>query len=777
MNSGPGASGLARRGLAAAAVCCALITAYGAPARAQDRLPNVIAIEFEGLFRIPEESVKAKLLTRVGSALEPSTLSEDIKRVFRMKVFSDVRVLRKDEDAGVRVRFVVKERPTIAAVRFEGYDNKDEDDLKKVMDLRTYEIADTGRIKQNVQKIKELYVEDGYYLVDVTYRLETLKDNFVNLILVIDEGNKVKVKSISFLGNRSIPEDELKGILQTQEGGWFSFLTGSGKFQKEKLDQDLQRLHLYYLTKGYINAKVGEPVVTLGPDRKSMDLTIPVTEGDKYTVSKIDVGGDLLFEKDFLLAKCLMVPGKTFDYMQMQSDSSAIGDEYKDLGYANATVSNTHVAHPEDKTIEFTYIIQKGEKANIGTIEVTGNETTRDKVIRRVLTIGEGDLFNATAIKKSRSMIIRLGFFEKVDIVPEPSDDPKRINLVIKVKERQTGTFQVGAGFSSLENFIATAQISKQNFLGHGQTLSFQATLSSIRSLYTISFFEPYFLDSNWTLSADLYNFQQDFEDFSRRSLGGSLAWGYRFTDEFSLSLGYKLEQVDVTIGGLRGRSSIPIANLFNSGLTSSLKATAVYDSRDDRMFPTSGQFTTLTTEFASRYLGSDNEFMRTTFRTRWYFPLFWDVVLKLNGTVGHIMSLSDRPVPIFERFFVGGIFDVRGFARNSLGPKLAVAGSREPGTTLSPFSIGGNKELIFNIELEFPILPQVNIKGVLFFDAGNAFNDDEYMNVAKLRASFGFGVRWFSPVGPLRFEWGIPVKPKPGEEPIVFEFTIGNSF
>ena len=393
------------------------------------------------------------------------------------------------------------------------------------------------------------------------------------------------------------------------------------------------------------------------------------------------------------------------------------------------------------------------------------------------MTISEGDLFNATELKKSRQMIMRLGFFETVDISTDPGMNSKLMNVNIRIKERQTGTFQVGAGFSSLENFIATAQISKQNFMGHGQTLSLQATLSSIRSLYTLSFFDPYFLDSMWTFSTDLYNFQQDFDDFTRGSTGGSLTWGYRFTEELHLSLGYKLEFIQITIGGLAGRSTIPIANLFNDGLTSSLKSSISYDTRNDRMFPSAGQFTTASVEYAHHYLGSDNEFTRMIARSRWYVKVFWDMVLKLNGTAGYVFSNSEGGVPIFERFFVGGIFDVRGFQRNSLGPKLPVAKFREPGTSLSDFTIGGNKELIFNVELEIPILTQVGIRGVVFFDAGNAFDDDELMNLVDLRTSVGFGVRWWSPVGPLRFEWGIPLAPKPNEEPIVFEFTIGNSF
>jgi len=241
--------------------------------------------------------------------------------------------------------------------------------------------------------------------------------------------------------------------------------------------------------------------------------------------------------------------------------------------------------------------------------------------------------------------------------------------------------------------------------------------------------------------------------------------------------MAYKLEDVNISIGGLQGSASIPLANLQQGGLTSSLRATLSLDTRNDRMFPTSGWYVTGSTEWASEYLGSENDFTRLISRARWYYNPFWDLVLKLNATSGYIVSGSNKPVPIFERFFVGGIFDVRGFQRNSLGPEFRVAGVREPGSATTDFTIGGNKELIFNVELEIPILKEVGIRGVVFFDAGNAFNDSENIDILNLRTAVGFGIRWWSPVGPLRFEWGIPLAPKPDEEPIVFEFTIGNSF
>ena len=762
-----------RRLLVAVLLLCAV------PAVGRE-LPQVKEIRVEGLLRIPEESARAKMRSRTGSPLEPSVVSEDIKRLFAMKAFEDIKVGVKEVEGGVILLFLFKERPTINKITIEGNDDVDEDDIRKVVDLRPFEIVDVERIKRNISKIQDVYNEEGFYLADIQYKLVPLKNNLVNMVFLIEEGQKIKVKTITFVGNKKLPDDELKGVMQTREGGWFSFLTGSGAFKKATLDQDITRVFFYYWHKGYIKAQVKPPVVSLSPDKKAMDITVFVEEGDPYKVTSVDVKGELEpFEKAELTKVVKITPGMTFDFLLVQQDSQRIARKYKDKGYANCTVSYTRIEGKADLTVDFAFEVQKGRTVHVGKIGIEGNETTRDKVIRRMMAIAEGDLYNETQVQKSQREVMRLGFFEKVEISSDPGASADFVNLTVKVKERQTGTFQIGAGFSSLESFIATAQISKQNFLGHGQTLSFQATISSIRSLYTISFFEPYFLDTDWTLSVDLYNFQQDFDDFTRGALGGELSFGYRFTPDLHLSLGYKLENVEITIGGLRGRSTIPIANLFNDGLTSSLKTTLTYDTRNDRMFPSAGQFTTGSAEIAHAYLGSDSEFLRLLARTRWYFNPFWKVVLKLNATVGYVTPISaDRQVPIFERFFVGGIFDVRGYQRFSLGPQLAVASEREPGTTLTPFNVGGNKKLVFNVELEIPILPPpVGIRGVIFFDAGKAYNDDELFDPRNMFFSVGFGFRWFSPVGPLRFEWGIPLNPRPQDDPIVFEFTIGNSF
>ncbi len=758
-----------------------------ATAHAQEEEVDLVvrAIELEGLSRIDKQAVRSRIYSQIGRQLDRGRVSEDLKRLYAMGFFEDIQVAAKvHPDGGIVLVFLLAERPTVVGIDYEiDGDAVDKDEITQVVDLKPLEILDEARVRANLEKIEELYVEEGHFLAKTRYELVPAAGNQVRIKIIVAEGSKVEVRRVEIVGNKALTSDEIEAIMATREGGYFSFLTQSGEFKKELFEQDLQRIQYLYLTKGYAQIQVGEPTVSLSPDRASMEVVVPVVEGPRYRVGAIEVemvDGEWLIDKATLQRRLNLKEGEWFDYANMAADSSNLAGSYRDRGYANANVSTDHKVDPETLTFGVTYKIQKGDPVYIRRIEVRGNKDTRDKVVRREMKIAEGDLYSGEKIRRSQRRIMALGFFEPptrpgdmggVQIDTRKTGDPKLIDLVVTVKEKQTGTFQIGAGFSSYESFLLTAQISKENIFGRGQTLSAQLTLSGIRQLGSISFFEPYFLDTPVTFAFDLFNFNEAFNDFNRLRQGGNISLGYRLTDDLSFSLTYTLESVEAELT----RSTIDILKLRQSGLTSSLRGTLSLDTRDNRLFPTEGQFTTLSLEYASEYLGSENEFWRVIGRTRWYFPLFWDFVLRLNGTAGVVEGLNGQTVPLFERFFVGGIFTVRGFERNSIGERLSLASL--PDGDLNPITIGGLTQLIFNAEIEFPIFKEVGIRGVLFFDAGNAWGSDEVFDPFDLRTSLGFGFRWNSPVGPLRFEWGFPLAPRDDEDSSVFEFTIGNSF
>jgi len=757
----------------------------GSVARAADDDLVIRSIDLEGLSRIDKQAVRSRIYTQVGRALDRGRLSEDLKRIYAMGFFEDIQVAEKPHpDGGVILVFLLAERPTVIGIDYviDG-DSVDKDEISAVVDLKPLEILDEARIRANLSKIEDLYVEEGHFLATTRYELVPEGSNQVRIKLITSEGAKVEVRRVEIVGNKAVTSEEVEAVMATREGGYFSFLTQSGEFKKELFEQDLQRIQYLYLTKGYAQIQVHEPTVSLSPDKRSMEVVIPVEEGPRYRVGEINVemvDGDWLVEKSTLEKRLNLKQGEWFDYAAMASDSTNLAGTYRDRGYANANVSTDHKVDPETLTFGVTFKIQKGDPVYIRRIEIRGNKDTRDKVVRREMKIAEGDLYSGEKIRRSQRRIMALGFFEPptrpgdnggVQIDTRKTGDPKLIDLIVTIKEKQTGTFQIGAGFSSYESFLLTAQISKENIFGRGQTLSAQLTLSGIRQLGSVSFFEPYFLDTPVTFGLDLFNFNEAFNDFNRLRQGGNISLGYRLTDDLSFSLTYTLESVEAELT----RSSIDIKKLRQTGLTSSVRGTLSLDTRDNRLFPTEGQFTTLSLEYATKYLGSENQFWRIIGRTRWYFPLFWDFVLRLNGTAGVVEGIDGQTVPLFERFFVGGIFTVRGFERNSIGERLSLASL--PDGDLNPITIGGLTELIFNAEIEFPIFKEVGIRGVVFFDAGNAWGSDQVFDPFDLRTSLGFGFRWNSPVGPLRFEWGFPLAPRSDEDSSVFEFTIGNSF
>jgi outer membrane protein insertion porin family len=775
-----------------------------APAVAQEGR-TVDEIVVEGQRRVEPEAILRNVRQRVGEPLSYDQISRDIRAIYTLGFFEDIKVDAAEKDGKLVVAFVVTEKPSIARIRFEGNDELDTDEIKEVVNLRPFSVLDTSMLKSNEEKIVELYAEKGYFLTDVTSRVVPREDNKgeVEVIFEVDEHAKVQVRTITFLGNNSIKDPELAGIMETREGGLFSFLTESGTFKEQSFGMDMERLTAYYYDKGFINVKVSQPQLRLSRDKRYLFITVPISEGPQHTVKSVEVTGDFIVKKETLEALVQFQPEDIFSYSTLRSDITRIKDLYQDEGYANVNVNPIPQIDPNTHEVSLKYDIQKGRKVYFGRIEVVGNTKTRDKVVRRELLLSEGDLFSSTKIKRSKARVQRLGFFETVDITTHQSKERDTIDVRISVAERPTGTFQVGAGFSSVENFIAMAQISQNNLFGRGQSLSLQATLSSIRTLFNIRFSEPYLLDSKWQFSFDIFDFEFIFNDFTRGSTGGNITLGYPLPDAFvedflhlwgdmSLSTSYKLESVDVELGGRSGSSNRQVSGLFEGGLTSSMRFSLFWDSRDNRLFPTKGFLQQASVEVADDTILSENEFARYTLDSRWYFPIVWDFVLKFNGEVGLVQSTNpSKEVPIFERFFLGGPNSVRGFERSSLGPaRLVGANPSDPGSLLTDFNIGGKKKLVLNTEIEFPIFTAVGIKGVFFFDMGNAFDDGESFSFVPdifadtdnlfndaLRTSVGFGFRWFSPIGPLRFEWGFPLRRLAGEDPLVFEFSIGNAF
>lgn len=753
----------------------------------------VAEIRVEGTRRVEPDTIRSVMQTKVGGTVDRARIAEDIRRIFGLGFFSDVRIDAAESPAGTVLTVVVVERPSIREIRIDGNKEISTDDLGEKLDLKPFQILDIRAVRRNVSKILEAYVEKGYYLATVDYKIVPHGENEVDVVFVVDENAKVVVKQIQFLGNEKISADQLKAVMITKEGDFLSFLTGAGTYREEIFQRDMQAAQAVYYDNGYINVKFGKPTVALTPDKKFIYITIPVEEGEQFSIGTIDFSGDLLTTKEKLNALMSAAPGQIFSRSKLQQDIQSISNLYQDEAYAYVNVTPLTSVHPEERTVDLTFDIQKGKKVRWERIEIVGNEKTRDKVIRRELRIYEGELFNGTALNTSKARVTALGFFEPdprtgmVEITTRRGSSDDLIIGTVEVKEKPTGTFQVGAGFSSVENFIATAQVSQSNFFGWGQSASLSAQLSSLRQLIQLQFVEPYFFDTNWTFAFDFYRTEADYGGFVREATGGNITFGHPLpfieNDNIRLFLTYTLENVDVSSGGSGSSFEFePIAGLFQDGVTSSARLSLNWDTRNNRLFPSKGFVQSASVEVAPPWLGSELQFTRYTGVTRWYFPLPLKLVFKTQGTIGYITGDN---VPISERYFLGGINSVRGYTLRSISPEVGVVvDPTDPQSQLTPYGVGGNKQLIINNELEFPILEQVGIRGVLFWDLGNTWAIDEgFFDPTKfdlplgLFQSVGFGFRWFSPIGPLRFEWGIPLNPREFDEPILFEFTIGNSF
>jgi outer membrane protein insertion porin family len=791
------------------------------PAREAElaRGKNIAAVKLAGNKRISTEEIESILKwLKPGKPFEPRGMTSDVRDLWESGNFDDLEVDLSSTLDNVTVRVLLRERPSVKEVKFKGNSALSEEDLSEVVknDLKTGNIFKVSEVRRTIQKLRDKYAEEGRFLAEVDYEAVPQKDNQVNLVFTVREHEKVTVRRVTFIGNDSLPDEELREVTQTGRIGLLSFGSG-GAFRQDMFERDVLVLQSYYYDKGFLTVQVAAPRIMLTPDRSGIDIVIPIDEGPRFKVRKIDVYEvdadgkrvEPLLGRTRLGEMIRSRPGEFFNRAELIKDLASIQTQYRDKGFAYVDAAPQPQLYAEQKLVDVTVRIKRGQPVKFGRIEVKGNTKTRDKVIRRELEIKEGESFSETLLERSRERITRLGYFERVDLSTEASEEPGQVNVNIEVTERPTGTFQVGAGFSSIESFIATAQVQQANLFGRGQSLALMAQLSGLRQLVDIRFIEPYLLDTRISAQVNLFDQLRAFSGFSLNSRGGSLSLGYPLLGpELAAAVTYTLknDQVDTsttsTFFGTASASTVfqrlPLANLFQSGITSSLKPTLTYDTRNNRLFPSAGIYIQASSELALAELGSTNQFIRNHLTARFYYPISPRVTLKLNSDSGIVTSPSGNGVPLFARYFLGGIFDVRGYRLRTVGPRLPLKTTLDENANFytNGAVIGGNLQYFQNLELEFSIIDAVGLKGVLFTDLGNTWNlEDTYCkaspaapnavsdpcfkpsDIFNVRTSWGFGLRWFSPLGPLRFEWGIPFKPLPYEEKNVFEFTIGNFF
>jgi outer membrane protein insertion porin family len=879
-------------------------------------------LRIEGARKIEPDAILVQVQTRINKKPDARTIQADIRRIYQMDIFDDVVVeSRPGKNDSLVIVFKLREKPSINDVIIQGNKDVSKEDIAEVIDIKPYQVLDVAKVRANVGKIQKLYVDKGYFLAEVTYEIkkstgvakkqeeglldlfkkqqkeeekqagptveEIKSGDFVDVIFTIKEQAKVKIDRVTFVGNDHLSPDEFTQYMRTHEAHPLGVLNEWGTYKEDQIETDLQVIEQVYQDKGYINVKVGKPRIQLSPDRTRMAIQIPITEGKSYKLRSLTVKGDLLVEKpedattpiyfvrDDIMKRTHVKAGDTFSRTQVAIDVNNIADRYRDKGYAYVNISPDTVVHEEDNSVDLALAIESGPRVTVERIEVTGNNKTQDRVIRREMRIYEGEWYSASAVRISEQRVNALGFFEKVNLTTKQGSKPDRMILVFDVKEKSTGTFQLGAGFSNAENLLFTGQIAYNNFLGLGTTVSGSVQWSSLRRIFDFQFVDPYAFTLNQqpvTVALSAFNTAQFFLDFERDSTGANATVGYPIGSQVFLTdltkdalsqaspallpyipnfenlqmfLSYNLERVVIGDTQFQARLIGLQSNLPH--WTTSLKAAVVFDQRNNRLFPSAGWFVQGSFEFAHPIFGSAllppaeaavkstlqkppynltdslgflykngeaNTFYRTEINARAYMnfdewlPLK-GVVLKDNAQYGWILASQDL---IFENYYMGGFNTIRGYFLRSISPVQRVGPTGDPSNPLTQFRTGGSQEFFNNLELEFPVIEQVGIRGVLFFDAGNVYAPGENLfyigngpsqnlltaecGNAKcwdphtqlplgLFYSVGLGVRWFSPIGPLRFELGFPLTPRPvntfgfpsGDQPFQFEFNVGNSF
>ncbi|MDH3201932.1 MAG: outer membrane protein assembly factor BamA [Myxococcales bacterium] len=781
---------------------------------------NIRRVAVVGARRVDPDDVRATMKLGRGKVCTDPQVTRDARAIWNMGYFDDLAIESDPLGDGIKLTIRVLERPAIRKVKYEGNDEVDDDDIDEAITLEAGTILAVPEVEKSADKIRALYAESGFFLAEVQYELKRIPgdNNQIDVLFKIDEGAEVDVRRVSFVGNKQLPSEELLKIMQTNETGMFSFFSDRNKFNREAFDEDVTRVQAWYYDKGYLMMRPGRPSVELTADRKYVDITIPVQEGPRFrirnvdVVEKDDVGNEVetIAPKAELRGAIDLESGDWFSRSKIAEGIEEISRAYRDQGYALVEMIPETDLDEVNHLVDVSVNIQRGPLVYIERIHVRGNTKTRDAVIRREFRLSEGDLYNQSRIEDGRALANQLGYFERVDVSEEQGSARNQMVLNVEVAEKPTGTFQVGAGFSSLESFIITAQVQQQNLFGRGQSLGLNLQLSGIRQQIDVNFVEPWFLGSEWSLGFGFFKRIRDFASFRQDSTGANLTAGHPiFNPRFRIFVRYEFENVVISqprgnIVGVGGQlrdtfSNIFIANAFRDGITSSLRFTINWDSRDNRLATTGGIFANYGVQVADQFLGSDNTFVRQTAFARFYKRIFGPVVFKVNTEIGLITSR--KLVPVFERFYLGSIFTIRGYRLQSVGPQAGIASAGDPNLPIVPQGrpIGGDFQAFYNIELEFPLIEAIGIRGVIFTDGGNAWNlfafRDQFGNCQAplapendrssqpcginpfLRYSVGFGLRWFSPLGPLRFEWGIPIRRRPQDAPIRFEFTIGQSF
>ena len=724
---------------------------------------NVGDVQVEGNRRVETSTILAVVGAEAGSEVSLEDIDRDIQAIFKLGRFKNVEADISQKGGTYILTYRVEERPLVRQINFSGNKELPRETFEAALTFKAPGLYDPVKVQNSLEAFRRKYHEAGYYAAEITSDVHINDKLEAFVTFLIKEGEIILIKKILFKGNTVFSDRQLKKVMETKEKWFLSWIFERGTYNKEIALIDRERIADQYFNEGYIDVKVSEPKVLLSGDKESLFLTFDIDEGSQYRAGRIDIEGDLIVDKEELRKKIILNEGDVFSRKKVRESVIAVNDFYADRGYAYVNVSPRTPTDKKNRIIDLLLNIEKGMEVDIERIRIRGNTKTRDKVIRREMTIAEGDTYNAGALKESKRRIKNLGFFEEVSVATSKGADEAHMNLDVDVKERPSGSFSVGFGYSSVDNFIFQGSLTQENFLGLGLKTTFSASLGGSSTTYRVAVLDPYFLDSKFSVGFDLFKIEREYSSFTLDSIGGDLKFGFPlgFFDTRSFFV-YRYEKKDIT--DVDDDASFFIQEQEGESTLSSITTSLVRDTLDYRLDPSKGSLTSASVEYAG--LGGTEDFIKYQFGSRHYFPMFWGTVFSVNGQWGYIQETTGDEIPIDEKFFLGGLNTIRGFKAREVGPRDDATGD----------FYGGVKQAYFNFELIFPLLKDIGMKGIVFFDTGNAWDEDEDY-FSDMRYSVGAGIRWNSPMGPLRIEWGYNLDPEDYEDSSELDFSIGRMF
>ena len=740
-------------------------------------------IRVEGIQRTDAGTVFNYLPVKVGETLSDDKASQAVKALFATGFFKDVR-LEIENDVLV---IIVEERPAIASVDFVGMKAFEKDNIKKSLlevGLAESRIFDRSVVERAEQELKRQYLTGGYYAANITTTITPLERNRVGINFSVDEGAITKIRQINIIGNKAFKEKELLAAFNLTTPTWFTWYTKNDQYSKQKLSGDLENLRSWYLDRGYLEFAVDSTQVTISPDKQEIYITINVTEGEKYSVSSVKLAGNLLIPEDELRKMVKVKPGDVYSRAAMADTTKAVSDRLGNDGYAFANVNAAPELDKEKREVAFTVIVDPGRRVYVRNINVTGNNKSRDEVVRRELRQMEGAWYDGDRINKSRARVDRLGYFDEVSVetppVPGTSD---QVDLNVKVKERSTGFVMLGAGFSSAEKLSLSGSVTQQNLFGSGKTVSVGVNTSKINTVYSLSYTNPYYTVDGVSAGFDVYHrntntYSLAVASYRTKSTGGGLRLGVPISDTDYMNVGLAVDQTELSVyddpNDSRRSPQRYIDYVARNGDSYSSLLPSMNWSRnsiDSRLYPTTGTIAKTGIELAIP--PGSLEYYKVTTQYQRYWALAPQWTLFTNTEFGFADSFGGTEYPFFKNFYAGGIGSVRGYDTGSLGPV-----DKDP--QYGDQRLGGTRRIVGSVELLFPMPGSGLDKSVrlgTFIDGGQVWGADQKVALGDLRFSAGVSLTWSSPMGPLKFSLGFPLNSREGDKTQPLQFTMGQVF